>query len=111
MKKNTNKQLLLLIFFLCFIFIGANSVLALEVQLPGLGDKPDLPAYIAYIFKFGISIAGLIALVSFTIGAVGLIASADNAEAASNAKDRMKGSVLGLILTFLRTLLQAIANT
>jgi hypothetical protein len=44
-------------------------------------------------------IAGILALISFVIGAIQLIMSVENPEAHSNATDRMKGSILGLVLT------------
>jgi len=93
----TNKHLLFSIFIFLFLFLSASFVLALEVPLPGLGDDPTLPEYIIYFFKFGISVAGILALISFTIGAIGLINP--NIEAHNDAKDRMKGAVLGLVLT------------
>lgn len=95
-------------FFLAFLILllSANIALALEIKyprVPGLPDinqnSPDINAFIGYFFGLGIYIAGILALISFTVGAIGLIVSVDNAEATSNAKDRMKGAILGLILT------------
>ena len=94
-----NKYFLLLIFLIIFAFLGTHFVFALEVPLPGLSADPTFPEYVIYFFKFGMSVAGVLSLISFTIGAVGLIASMDNPETASNAKSRMKSAVLGLILT------------
>jgi len=98
MKNKKNNFFLLATFFVIFLSLSTNFVSALEVSLPGLGDKPSLGEYAVYLFKWGTSIAGGLALISFTIGAVGLIMSCDSSEAASNAKDRMKGSLLGLVL-------------
>lgn len=96
MKKNKKLQLCgLVILFL----LSAGLVMAVEVPLPGLGENPTLARYVEYFFTFIISIAGIISLISFTIGAISLMVSADRAESASNAKDRMKGAVLGLVLT------------
>lgn len=97
MKKN--KYFWLLSSFILLFSLGANLVSAIEVPLPGLGNNPTLSSYIIYFFTWGISIAGFLALVSFAIGAVGLIISGDNPELASSSKDRMKGAVLGLVLT------------
>ncbi|MCX6718293.1 MAG: hypothetical protein NTY81_01670 [Candidatus Staskawiczbacteria bacterium] len=101
-----NKHLLLSTFLIVFLFCNANfvSASALEVPLPGLCtghlDTCSLPEYAIYFFTFFIGIGFTLSLISFVIGAVGLIASMDSAESASNARDRMKGAVLGLILTF-----------
>jgi hypothetical protein len=97
-KYQKNRHPLFLSFLVIVLFLGANSVFALEVPLPGLSNNPTLPQYIVYFFQWGISIAGILALISFTIGAVGLIMSGDNPELAGNSKDRMKSAVLGLVL-------------
>jgi len=93
-----NKYLILFLFAL-FVFLGINSVFALEVNLPGLGNNPSLGEYWRYLFNFLIGIAGGMAVISFAIGAIQLMVSSDNPEGASEAKDRMKGAILGLILT------------
>jgi hypothetical protein len=104
-KKIRWKNLLVSVGCIIFFFgaIGINHVLAsvdtiTEVQDGPCSNSSDLPTCAVNVFKWGIDIAGAIAGVSFAIGAVGLIASGDNPETASNAKDRMKGALLGLLL-------------
>jgi len=107
--KLNNKYLLLPVFLLFFLFLGASHALALEItkypNIPGLitpsADCTSgcLGTYAAYWFGVLVYIAGIISLISFTIGAVTLIISADNAGLAGEGKDRMKGAILGLILT------------
>ncbi len=92
------KYLLLLIFFAIFLFGTVGFASALEVKLPGLKDNPSLPEYVSYLFTLLISVAGILSLISFAIGAVGLINP--NVEAHSDAKDRMKNALFGLALTF-----------
>ena len=84
-------------FLIIFLFVAINSALALEVQLPGLGTNPTLPQYVSFFFSWLIGIAGVLSLISFTIGAVGLINP--NVEAHGEAKSRMISAVLGLVLT------------
>ncbi len=96
--KIKNRYLLFSTFFLVFLFLGANFIYALEVNL-GLGKNPTLAKYISFIFSWVIGIAGVLAVISFAIGAISLMVSGDNPELASSAKDRMKGSILGLVLT------------
>lgn len=107
MKKNKLLLLVGLIIFISF-FATTGTALAWEVRYPSLSqfNVPDindpnvsLPQFVSYFFTLGVALAGALALISFTLGAIQLIASIDNAEAQSNAKDRMKGAVLGLILT------------
>ncbi len=92
--KKTN-YLFFLALLIC-LFGGNSHAIAMEVDL-GLGSNPTLPQYVAFLFSWLIGIGGTLALISFTIGAVGLINP--SIEAHSEAKDRMKGAVLGLVLT------------
>ena len=95
---------ILFAFLLLFLF-SANFAFALEVTYPNIPFLPridknsQLPAFISYFFGLAIYLSGILAVISFAIGAIQLIMSAENPENASNAKDRMKGSVLGLVLT------------
>jgi len=106
-KKNKTKYLLFLTFIIIFLLFG-SGVHALEIKYPdltsvGLPDlnstspPPSLAQYAAYIFGLLVYVAGALALISFAIGAVSLINP--NIEAHNDAKDRMKGAVLGLVLT------------
>lgn len=99
------KYLLFSAILLSLFFTSAGYALALETtypNIPGLpsinGVNTDIASYVRYFFGLGIYLAGILALISFTIGAIGLINP--NVEAHSDAKDRMKGAVLGLVLTF-----------
>ncbi len=100
-----NKYLLFSALLILFLFAIVGPVhAALEVKgypdIPGLakmGDNPTLPEYIAYWFGLLIYIAGAVSLISFVVGAVGLINP--SVEAHGDAKDRMKGAILGLVLT------------
>ncbi|MCX6741524.1 MAG: pilin, partial [Candidatus Parcubacteria bacterium] len=116
-KKNVtqNKFLLFFSFFTAFLFLGANFVSALTLEVPSLKVScPDsgscLPQYISSIFSWAISIAGVLSLISFLVGAVGLIISGDSTEASANAKDRMKGAVIGLALTLCSLLILTTIN-
>jgi len=104
MKKNNRS--LFHIFLIVYLFASTGLVRALEVKypdIPGLtAPSPGcignscLPIYIAYWFGLLIYLAGAISIISFIIGAVGLINP--NIEAHNDAKDRMKGAILGLVL-------------
>ncbi|MGD0576465.1 MAG: hypothetical protein ABSA74_00105 [Candidatus Staskawiczbacteria bacterium] len=100
-----SKYFFLSIFLLFFLFLNVHSIFALEVPLPGLSSSPTLPEYVIYLFKTGILLAGILSLISFAVGAVQLIASADNPQIASDGKDRMKSAILGLILTAASTVI------
>lgn len=102
MKKGTKKIYLFFVTTLAVITIfSASSVLALEVKYPNIfgvsiDSNSTLPQYVKYFFNFGLAVAGTLALISFALGAIGLMSP--NLESHNDAKDRMKGSILGLIL-------------
>jgi len=113
-----NKYILIIFFIGLFLFLNSGLAFASEVRypdltaigLPNINNDPSLSKYVAYFFGFFVYIAGALALISFTVGAVGLIASGDKPESAGNAKDRMKGSILGLVLTFVAFLILRTIN-
>ncbi|MCX6722463.1 MAG: hypothetical protein NT094_00140 [Candidatus Staskawiczbacteria bacterium] len=106
-KKMENKYLLFLGFIIIFLFISSDFVHALELTYPPISSyiPPSasctgdtcLSQFIGYWFGLLIYIAGAVALISFALGAIGLMNP--SVEAHSDAKDRMKGAVLGLVLT------------
>ncbi|MCX6720860.1 MAG: hypothetical protein NTW11_03580 [Candidatus Staskawiczbacteria bacterium] len=104
-KKIKNSYLLLFFFLVAFIILSTGVASALEIKnypvIPGLPNlntaTPDIASYVKYFFGLLVFIAGILSLISFTIGAVGLINP--NVEAHGDAKDRMKGAVIGLALT------------
>jgi len=103
-KKTFYKLISLISLSILLFVLNSPFAFALEVSypdIPGL-TKPvenDLPSYIAYLFGFGTYIAGIIAIISFAIGAVQLVMSASNPSLSKDAKDRMLSSIFGLILT------------
>ena len=94
-KKIKNKSLLFIIFLTIFLSLG-TTVLALEVEGIGLTNDSSIGELVGYLFKIIISIGITLATVSFAIGAIGLISP--NPEAHNDAKDRMKGALLGIFL-------------
>lgn len=102
--KKRNKYLLFLSPLVVFLFLGVGCASALEVKypaIPGLpslsGNNPGISEYIGYFFGLGVYLAGVLSLISFVIGAIGLINP--DPEAHGAAKDRIKGAILGLVLT------------
>ena len=98
------KKFLFAIVVLAFLTAGGFAS-ALEIKdypnVPGVGTitkDSTLPQFVRYFFGLGMYLAGLIALISLTVGAVQYIMSAGNPGMAGDAADRMKGSILGLIL-------------
>jgi len=98
------KRVIISLIIILFFF-GAHSALALEIKYPSLPmiGSPEnctgsgcLPLFVSYWFTLAIIAACILALISFTVGAIGLINP--NPDSHNNAKDRMKGSILGLVL-------------
>jgi hypothetical protein len=104
-----NKYLIFSAFLIIFIFLNAGFTLAaLEVtypSIPGLPDinqnNPGISEFVGYFFGLGIYIAGILSLISFTIGAIGIIGASAVGDPSkrSDSMDRIKGALLGLVLT------------
>ena len=103
--KNINKKYLTTAFLTIVLFLKASLALAFEVNLPGMPSNPNLPTYIAYFFGLGVYTVGLVATVSFAIGAVGLLLSMGNSELETESKNRMKGAIIGIIIAVLAVLI------
>jgi len=93
-----NKNLILSIIFLIFLFGSTQFSSAAELEDGPCASSPDLGSCVVNYFQWGIGIAGIIAVLSFTIGAVTYMISGGSSDLASSGKDRMKGSVLGILL-------------
>ncbi|MEK7562195.1 MAG: hypothetical protein AAB509_00745 [Patescibacteria group bacterium] len=65
---------------------------------PAIDSTSTLPQFIAYWFGFAITIAIAIAVISLIIAGIQLMTSAGNTGATSEAKDKIKGATLGLVL-------------
>lgn len=104
---------------LVFLFLSGGFVLALENNYPSFPGAPNLSdssnagELARYVFEFGIGVAGVLAVISFVIGAVGLIAAgvSGSPESRGDAIDRIKGSILGLILTLASFIILNTINT
>lgn len=109
------KKMLFLYFIVLFLAF-ARSIFALESKypnipgLPVITDNSGLPEFIQYFFGIGIAFAGVTALVSLAIAGVQIIIGQANPEGVSNARDRIKGSLLGLLLLMVSYLIIQTVN-
>jgi len=94
--------------FILLVFLSSSSfVFALEtiypdltfLGLPSMADDPKLQDYVSYFFGLGIIAAVILALISMTIGFIQMMYPSP--ETHKDAVDRVKGSILGLILTLI----------
>ncbi len=107
-KKNFTKLFLFTIFLLIGLFcFHIDKISAdLEVPYPALptitgemtDSVTDLPSYVKYLFVGGVSIGFLIALISLVVAGVLYFISPIDANAKKEAKDRIMGSILGLLI-------------
>lgn len=100
------KKLLLFVLLISILFYG-NYVCAFEIlpkdypKIPftqPITENSKLPDFIVYFFALGIYLAGAISVISLAIGGIQFIFSSVSPEARSNAIDRIKSAILGLIL-------------
>src|SRR3989344_7195298 len=116
-RMNKKYKNLVILFALVFLFLSiGQSALALELQYPVIPGFPNInctgfgtPAgctrnnqtaahYLDYFFGLALIAAGIIAVVSLVISGIHLLASAGNPAAMADAKDRIVGPVVGIIL-------------
>jgi len=114
--KNYYKYFLFIFIILSLFFLNSSFVFALEAKYPPIlgltvTNGSGLEDYVAYFFGFGMVLAGVLAVISFAVGAIRLIMSVENPEAHSDAIDRMKGALLGLVLTVASFMILRTINT
>ncbi len=86
--------------FLLLPILGNNFglVSALEVPLPGLGDNPTLPEYIAYFVNKIMKGAVILSLLVITFGGIHWLVSLGMGKIISEGKEWLKAGILGLVL-------------
>lgn len=93
--------------FTPLVFGAAGSTTILITPLPGVDSVPTgdtgLANYINAIFTYGIGLAALIAMAQLIFGAVQYTASAGAPSLQEDAKGRMRGAIIGLVLLILST--------
>ncbi len=122
------KKYIYLIFLIFPLFLPniASAVLNLNLDYPSFGgydiDCKNLPAdgsikcaqdlnqIVAWFYYFIIGIAGLSAFVMLVWGGVQYLTSAGNPTATSDAKDRIKSALLGLLLILTSWLILQVIN-
>jgi hypothetical protein len=105
-----NKHFLILIIFIIFLFGSTCSVFAAEITDGPCAGSTDLGSCVVSFFKWGIAIAGGIAILSFAVGAISFMISGGSSELASSGRDRMKGAVLGILLLGVSFLIMNVIN-
>ncbi len=103
------KKILLVAVFISFLLGGfcLAQGRTLEIDYPQLGvqdvqqpttTKAFLPAYIEYIFTWGIIIAGLLAFFALVFGGILYMTSGGNPSKISDAREQIIAGFLGLII-------------
>ncbi len=113
MPKKLKYPLLFLAVLVLFLTVS-QTVFALENDYPTIGgiklDKNStLPDFIAYFFYLAVGFAGIVGVLSIVIAGITLLASAGNPASQGAARERIFGSILGIVLLmFSITLLSTI---
>lgn len=108
-KKHKYLKYLLVFFTVTFLFfLCASFSYALEIKPESypripftqpITENSDLPQYISYFFALGIYLAGALAVISLAIGGIQYIFSSVSPDSKNDAKERIIGAILGLVLT------------
>ena len=119
MPKNNQKIILTVLFAaLLILFCSSFSVVegSLEIGYPTVPgtETPDeetrLPEYIKYIFNFSVIIAGILAFAVMVYGGIVYLISAGDPTKISDAKSRMFGGIVGLVLLLMTYLILTTIN-
>lgn len=112
-----NKKIFAKIFLVSLVFLAFSlPVLALEVTYPPVPFGPkitadtDLAGYVLYFFGFAVMIAGTIGVISIVYSGFLILVSAGNPSKISEAKERIWGSILGIILLMFSVVLLRTIN-
>src|SRR3989344_1402218 len=99
-----NKYILLLIYAITTLFFPLKRALALELiypSLPGaphINTSPSVEGFVVYFFVFSVIIAGSIGIISIAIAGLQILLTSGNPAGRAAAVERIKGSILGIIL-------------
>jgi len=107
---NINKKLFFFFSLLIIFLLGANFIFALEVDLPGLSEKPGLPEYARYFFNWGMGIAGTLAALALIFGGLHYLISFGMGKITSAGKDWMKAGIMGLLILLCSYLIAGTIN-
>ncbi len=109
----SKKHLISLIIGLVVLGVGKISLAAytLHEKIPGQEGVNDLQTYLSAIYKFGIAIVALLAVVMIAVGAfMYIVTSAGNAAKLANAKEIITSAIVGLIMALLAWLILFVIN-
>lgn len=113
-----NKKITKIIFLFFLLYAVAMPFLSLAADIkyepmeaiPGFGYPSNFPDYIISIFKFGIWIAGISAVIMIMVGGYIYMTSAGNNARMEKAKGIITDAIIGLILALTSWLLLYIIN-
>gem|GEM_PF-3931933 len=92
------------------VFAAENSYTTKEA-IPGNSTTDSFETYLQQVYKFGISISGILALVMISVGAFQyMLGSTANMSKKGDSKSRIEDAIFALILTFLAWLLLKTIN-
>ena len=112
-KTKFKNHLFSLIIGLVVLGVGRISLAAytLHEKIPGQEGVNDLQTYLSAIYKFGIAIVALLAVVMIAVGAfMYIVTSAGNASKLANAKEIITSAILGLVMALLAWLILFVIN-
>jgi len=94
----SSKTKILLIVFLLLVPLSVFAQADLEVDYINGPPGDSLPEYVQYIFNFSFGLAGLLAFLMLIYAGFQYISSAGSPDKLKDAKKRMLGSFLGLLI-------------
>lgn len=78
----------------CLPTSGADT----KISIGGVNKFAGLPEFISFIYRYGMSVAGILAILVIIFAGVQWTISAGNTEAISSAQHKIYGAVIGLVI-------------
>jgi TRAP-type C4-dicarboxylate transport system permease small subunit len=101
---------LLLLFLLVVPVIASYAKWDLEIDIPVDGATDTIPGYVNKIYKFVVTVIGILGAGMFMIGGFQYLVSAGNTSSVGHAKETIFAALAGLIIVFASFLLLRIIN-
>lgn len=106
----------LVIILMSVLFFGTRSLALAQgyvqkERIPGAEPTSNFITYLGDLYKFGISIAAILAIFMIAFGAfVYIVTSAGNSSKMGNAKDMIFNAIYGLIIALIAYLILFVVN-
>ena len=88
-----------------FILFPLNVFAAYQYHIPGYDKSGGLESFIQALYKFALSVAGVLAMIVLIIGGIEYLTAGGSVDKGKKAKDRITNALFGLAIILLAYLI------